>query len=240
MKRRIHFAVVCSQEEGSHWLFWMCGSRAEREAAVMSGPDQRKSCFEVLTFTAVFKKSEYNTAQNFRRSRYFLSLCPREHLVNCFYCAIYGDTFKHPTVSQWYHSFNVMWFQSSVTAMISGMSSGYKLGCLNCPLGPSVRSNKRMWVCGYMVYSFPQMRAQCVLFCLCFLGVCEKCEMHITRLRPFGGIWLSCTLLLGLSKNQTILINSKNYCGIRYSFSAIFSCASWHTTSQLLPSLTHE
>lgn len=34
----------------------MYGSTAEREAAVMSGPDQRKSCFEVLTFTAVLKK----------------------------------------------------------------------------------------------------------------------------------------------------------------------------------------
>lgn len=40
----------------------MCGSRAEREAAVMSGPDQRKSCFEVLTFTAVFLK-KVSTAQ---------------------------------------------------------------------------------------------------------------------------------------------------------------------------------
>lgn len=85
----------------------MYGSTAEREAAVMSGPDQRKSCFEVLTFTAFFSKSEYNTAPNFRRSRYFLSLSYRT-FGQLFLLSIYGDTFKQPTVSQWYHSFNVM------------------------------------------------------------------------------------------------------------------------------------
>lgn len=80
-----------------------------------------------------------------------------------------------------------------------------------------------------MVYSFPHIRAQCVLFCLLFLfflggwGGGEKCESHTTRLRPFGGrLIVGYSVTRAVQKKQTILINSKNYCGIRYSFIAVF------------------
>lgn len=63
----------------------MYGSTAEREAAVMSGPDQRKSCFEVLTFTAFFQKAS-TTQPRTLEGRGISCLCPTEHLVNCFYC----------------------------------------------------------------------------------------------------------------------------------------------------------
>lgn len=66
-----------------------------------------------------------------------------------------------------------------------------------------------------MVYSFPHIRAQCVLFCfvLSFIfiffgwvggvgGRGEKCESHTTRLRPFGG-----RLIVGYSVTRAVQKN---------------------------------
>lgn len=66
-----------------------------------------------------------------------------------------------------------------------------------------------MWVCGCMVYSFPHIRAQCVLFCFVVYfyffwvgGGGEKCESHTTRLRPFGG-----RLIVGYSVTRAVQKN---------------------------------